>query len=89
MGRGLIPGTIWKISYHNLFITYQIDLLQTFTFILQKRSLNGQIEKIILKRVAFVQLANIFVSSLASKIYQTWSICAMTLETVCKIYPRR
>ena len=22
MGRGLIPGTIWKISRHNLFITY-------------------------------------------------------------------
>jgi hypothetical protein len=22
MGRGLIPGTIWKISCHNLFMTY-------------------------------------------------------------------
>ena len=22
MGRGFIPGTIWKISCHNLFITY-------------------------------------------------------------------
>ena len=22
MGRGLIPGTIWKISCHNLFIKY-------------------------------------------------------------------
>jgi len=22
MGRGLIPGTIWKITCHNLFITY-------------------------------------------------------------------
>ena len=22
MGRGLIPGAIWKISCHNLFITY-------------------------------------------------------------------
>ena len=22
MGRGLIPGTIWKISCHNIFITY-------------------------------------------------------------------
>jgi hypothetical protein len=39
--------------------------------------------------VAFVQLANIFVSNLVSKIYQTMSICTMTLETVCKIYPRR
>jgi hypothetical protein len=36
-----------------------------------------------------VQLANIFVSSLVSKIYQTMSIGTMTLETVCKIYPRR
>jgi hypothetical protein len=27
MGRELIPGTIWKISCHNLFITYF-----TFTF---------------------------------------------------------
>jgi hypothetical protein len=38
---------------------------------------------------AFVQLANIFVWSLVSKIFQTMSICTMTLETVCKIYPRR
>jgi hypothetical protein len=22
MGRGLVPGMIWKISCHNLFITY-------------------------------------------------------------------
>ena len=36
------------------------------------------------KRVAFVQLANTFASSLVSKRYQT-----MTLERVCKIYPRR
>jgi hypothetical protein len=30
MGRGLIPGTIWKISYHNLFITltFYIDFFQ-------------------------------------------------------------
>jgi hypothetical protein len=40
-------------------------------------------------RVSFVQLANIFVSNLVSKIYQTMSICTMTLETVCKIYLRR
>ena len=38
MGRGLIPGTIWKMSCHNLFITYfYIDLFQAFTFILQKQ----------------------------------------------------
>jgi hypothetical protein len=35
MGRGQIPGTIWKISCHNLFITYF-----TLTFILHTRSLN-------------------------------------------------
>ena len=46
-------------------------------------------ENKILNRVAFVQLANIFFSNLVSKIYQTMSICTMTLETVCKIYPRR
>ena len=45
--------------------------------------------KSLTKRVAFVQLANIFASSLASKIFQIMSICTMTLETVCKIYPRR
>jgi len=37
---GLIPGTICKIPSHNLFITYF-----TLTFILQKRSLNLQIDK--------------------------------------------
>ena len=45
--------------------------------------------KSILKKVAFVQLANIVVSSLVSKIFQTMSICTMTIETVCRIYPRR
>ena len=46
-------------------------------------------ENKILNSVAFVQLANIFFSNLVSKIYQTMSICTITLETVCKIYPRR
>jgi hypothetical protein len=36
----------------------------------------------------FEQLANIFVSSLVSKIYQTMPICTMTLEIVCKIYTK-
>ena len=35
------------------------------------------------------ELPLIFVSSLVSKLYQTMSICTMTLESVCKIYPRR
>ena len=74
-----------SLSFYHIFY---IDLFQALTFILQKGSMNRQIEKI-LKRVAFVQLANIFVSNLVSKIYQTMSICTMTLETVCKIYPRR
>jgi hypothetical protein len=26
MDRGLIPGTIWKISCHNLFITYFVEV---------------------------------------------------------------
>jgi hypothetical protein len=42
-------------------------------------------ENKILNSVAFVQLANTFFSNLVSKIYQTMSICAITLETVCKI----
>ena len=47
MGRGLIPGTIWKISCHNLFITYfTLTFFQALTFILQKRSMNRQIAKI-------------------------------------------
>ena len=48
MGRGLIPGTIWKILCHKLFITY-------FT-------LTDKLRKLILKRVTFGQLANILVS---------------------------
>ena len=35
MCRGLIPGTIWKLLCHKLYITYL-----TLTFLLQKRSLN-------------------------------------------------
>ena len=42
-----------------------------------------------LRELPFVQLANIFVSSLGSKRYQTTSICTMALENGCKIYPRR
>jgi hypothetical protein len=32
MGRGLIPGTIWKISYHNLFITYFTYMTQMLKY---------------------------------------------------------
>jgi len=68
------------IFYH----IFYIDLFQALTFILQKRSLNWQIAKNKSLRELTVQLANIFVSSLVSKICRP-----MTLETVCKIYPRR
>jgi hypothetical protein len=74
MDRGLIPGTIWKISCHNLFITYF-----TLTFILQKRSLNWQIAKNKSLRVAFCSTCKYFF----------FEFCTMTLESVCKIYPRR
>jgi hypothetical protein len=53
----------------------------------QKMGISRGTERV--KRLAFVQLAHIFVSSLVSKLYQTMSICTMTLESVCKIYPRR
>ena len=47
MGRGLIPGMIWKISCHNLFITYfTLTFFQALTFIWQKRSLNRKIAKV-------------------------------------------
>ena len=54
MGRGLIPGTIWKISCYNLFITYF-----TLTFIYcRKRSLNRQIvSSLVSKR--YVDLYNL------------------------------
>jgi hypothetical protein len=86
MGQGLIPGTIWKISCHNLFITYFTLTFSKHWLLYCKKNL--WTDKIF-KRVAFVQLANIFVSSLVSKIYQTMSICTRMLETVCKIDPRR
>jgi hypothetical protein len=139
MGRGLIPGIIWKISCNNLFITYftvsnvivQINIvwyifetifetnifaswtmatllkiyfrnlsvhrsfLQYRNQCLEKVNVKYVIKRLwheifhIIKRVAIVQLANIFVSNMVSKIYQTMLICTMTLETVCKIYPRR
>jgi hypothetical protein len=40
------------------------------------------------KSLRELPLFNIFASCLVSKIYQAMSICTMTLETVCKIYPR-
>jgi hypothetical protein len=90
MGRGLIPGTIWKISCHNLFITYfYIDLFQALTFILQKQIFElTNCENKSLRELP-CSTCKYFFSSLVSKIYQTMSICIMMLETVCKIYPRR
>ena len=48
-----------------------------------------KLRKSILLKFAFVQHAHIFVSSLVSKRYQTMLISTITLEGVCKIYPRR
>ena len=50
-----MPCMIWKISCHNIFITYfSLTFFQALSFILQKRSLNWQIaKKKIVKRVAF------------------------------------
>ena len=68
MGRGLIPGTIWKISCHNLFITYfTLSFFQVLTYIAEKIFGLTNWENKSFKRVAFVQLANLFVSSLVSK----------------------
>jgi hypothetical protein len=47
MGRGLIPGIIWKISCQKSFYhKFHIALFQALTFILQKRSMKRQIAKI-------------------------------------------
>ena len=89
MGRRLIPGTIWKISCHKPFITYFTLTFSKHWLLYCKKDLwTDKLRKWIFKRVAFVQLANIFVSSLISKMYLTMSICTMTLETVCNIYPQ-
>ena len=41
-----MPCMIWKISCHNIFITYlSLTFFQALSFILQKRSLNWQIAK--------------------------------------------
>ena len=64
MGRGLIPGTIWKISCHYLFITYfTLTFFKHWLLYCIKDLWTDKLRKWILKRVAFVQLANIFVSS--------------------------
>ena len=77
---GLIPGTIWKISCYNLFITYF-----TLTFILQKNIFEPtNCENKSLRALPLFNL-QIF-------LFQVWfqkdmSICTMTSESVCKIYP--
>ena len=68
MGRWLIPGTIWKNSCHDLFITY-------FTLTFSKHWL------LYCKKDLWTDKLR--------KLCSTMSICTMTLETVCKIYPRR
>ena len=90
-GRGLIPGTIWKISCHNLFITYFTLTFSKHWLLYCKKDLwTDKLRKInpLESCFNFVQLTNIFVSSLVSKIYQTMPICTMTLAIVCKIYTK-
>ena len=72
MGRGLIPGTIWKISCHNLFITYF-----TLTFF-KHLHLYGRKDLLTENK-----------SSRELPLFNLSEICTMTLESVCKIYPRR
>jgi hypothetical protein len=90
---GLIPGTIWKTSCNNILLQLPVQSVPITTNLVSSNPAQTSCTRYnimkILKRVAFVQLANIFALSLVSKIYQTTSICKMTLETVCKIYPRR
>jgi hypothetical protein len=124
MGRGLIPGTIWKISCHNLFITYLtlnffkhwllscsrdhrrrghgfrflLPLFSTTRLFsklscpmrLWKRSLNpSNCENNSLREFPLFNLQILLFRVWFTKGYQTMSICKMTLESVCKIYPRR
>ena len=71
MGQGLIPGTIWKILCHNLFITYfTLIFFKHWLFYCRKDLWTDKLRKLILERVAFVQLANILVS----KRYQTGNV---------------
>jgi hypothetical protein len=88
MGRGLISGTIWKISCHNLFITYfTLTFFQALTLILQKR----QNAKINPKESCLCSTCKYFCfESGFKKISNNVDLYnAMTLESVCKIYPRR
>ena len=90
MGRGLIPGPYGKFHVI-IFLSHILHWpFPSIDFYIAKKIYElTNCENKSLIRVAFVQLANIFVSNLVSKIYQTMSICTMTLETVCKIYLRR
>ena len=69
--RGLIPGTIWKLLCHKLFITYlTLTFFKHWLFYCRTNLWTDKLRKLILKRVAFVQLANILVS----KRYQTGNV---------------
>ena len=71
MCRGLIPGTILKLLCHKLFITYlTLTFFKHWLFYCRKNLWTDKLRKLILKRVAFVQLANILVS----KRYQTGNV---------------
>ena len=76
---------IWKIPCHNLLITYfSLIFFQALSFILQKRSLNWQIAKLNPEESSLCSSCKYFFFESGFK-----KICTMTLESVCKIYPRR
>jgi hypothetical protein len=84
-----ISGTIWKISCHIIFITYfTLNLFNNWvTLILQKR----QIAKINLKKSCLCSNCKYFCfESGFKKISNNVDLYnVLTLESVCKIYPRR
>jgi hypothetical protein len=86
MSRRLIPGTIWKIPCHNLFITY-------FTFTFFKHWLSYYRKDFgtdKLRKSCLCSTCKYFCfESGFKKISNNMSICTMTLESVGKIYPRR
>jgi hypothetical protein len=70
MCRGLIPGTIWKLLCHKLFITYlTLTFFKHWLFYCRKDLWTDKLRKLILRRVAFVQLANILVLPSGLKYY--------------------
>jgi hypothetical protein len=88
MRRELIPGTIWKISCHNLCITY-FTLTFSKNWLLYCKNIFEltNCENKSLRELPLFKLQIVLFRVLFKK--YTFLICTMTLETVCKIYSRR